>query len=179
MTDKNEVVKPWGGRFTEPTDVFVEAFTASVEFDQRMYKQDIAGSVAHATMLQKVGVLTKEECDSIIAGLQEIKQEIEAGKFEWSIALEDIHMNIEARLTAKIGEAGKKLHTGRSRNDQVATDMRLYLRDEIDEIEIQLKRLQNTLIDLAEREVDTVLPGFTPLQVAQPVSFGHHMLASF
>ena len=179
MTDKNEVVKPWGGRFTEPTDVFVEAFTASIEFDQRMYKQDIKGSIAHAAMLYKVGVLTKDECDAIAAGLHEIESEIESGKFEWSVALEDIHMNIEARLTQKIGEAGKKLHTGRSRNDQVATDMRLYLRDEIDEIAVQLKRLQTTLIDLAEREADTILPGFTHLQVAQPVSFGHHMLAWF
>jgi len=179
MTDNNEVVKPWGGRFTEPTDVFVEAFTASVEFDQRMYKQDIKGSIAHAAMLYKVGVLTKDECDAIASGLHEIEEEIDTGKFEWSVALEDIHMNIEARLTAKIGDAGKKLHTGRSRNDQVATDMRLYLRDEIDEINVQLRRLQTTLIDLAEREVDAVLPGFTHLQVAQPVSFGHHMLAWF
>lgn len=179
MTEKKEVVKPWGGRFTEPTDVFVEAFTASVEFDQRMYRQDIKGSIAHAAMLYKVGVLSKDECDAIASGLHEIEQEIEAGKFEWSVALEDIHMNIEARLTQKIGDAGKKLHTGRSRNDQVATDMRLYLRDEIDEIKVQLRRLQKALVDLAEREVDTVLPGFTHLQVAQPVSFGHHMLAWF
>lgn len=179
MTEKKEVVKPWGGRFTEPTDVFVEAFTASVEFDQRMYKQDIKGSIAHAAMLYKVGVLTKDECDAIAAGLHEIETEIETGVFEWSVALEDIHMNIEARLTQKIGDAGKKLHTGRSRNDQVATDMRLYLRDEIDEIDVQLRRLQTALIDLAEREVDTILPGYTHLQVAQPVSFGHHMLAWF
>jgi len=178
MNNKN-VVKPWGGRFTEATDVFVEAFTASVEFDRRMYTQDIKGSIAHATMLYKVGVLTKEECDAIVQGLHEIEQEIEAGDFEWSIGLEDVHMNIEARLTAKIGIAGKKLHTGRSRNDQVATDMRLYLRDEIDEIMTQLTRLQSVLIDVAERETDTILPGFTHLQVAQPVSFGHHMLAWF
>jgi len=178
MNDKS-VVKPWGGRFTEATDVFVEAFTASVEFDQRMYKQDIRGSVAHATMLNKVGVLTDDEKNAIVQGLQQIESEIEAGEFEWSIALEDIHMNIESRLTQKIGDAGKKLHTGRSRNDQVATDMRLYLRDEIDEIAVELKRLQIALLDLAEREVDTILPGFTHLQVAQPISFGHHMLAWF
>ncbi len=178
MNDKS-VVKPWGGRFTEATDVFVEAFTASVEFDRRMYKQDIRGSIAHATMLSKVGVLTDDEKNSIIQGLDQVQAEIEAGEFEWSIALEDIHMNIESRLTKKIGDAGKKLHTGRSRNDQVATDMRLYLRDEIDEIAIELKRLQNALIDLAEREVNTILPGFTHLQVAQPISFGHHMLAWF
>ena len=178
MTNKS-VIKPWGGRFTEATDVFVEAFTASVEFDQRMYKQDIQGSIAHATMLEKVGVLSAEEQSAIVNGLQEILAEIEAGEFEWSVALEDIHMNIESRLTQKIGAAGKKLHTGRSRNDQVATDMRLYLRDEIDEIASELNRLQHTLLDLAEREVDTILPGFTHLQVAQPVSFGHHMLAWF
>ena len=178
MNNKS-VVKPWGGRFTEATDVFVEAFTASVEFDRRMYKQDIRGSIAHATMLNKVGVLTESDKKSIVQGLNQIQAEIEAGEFEWSIALEDIHMNIESRLTQKIGDAGKKLHTGRSRNDQVATDMRLYLRDEIDEIAIELKRLQNALIDLAEQEVDTILPGFTHLQVAQPISFGHHMLAWF
>ena len=179
MSENKNISKPWGGRFTEPTDVFVEAFTASVQFDQRMYKQDIKGSIAHAAMLFKVGVLTKEECDAIAAGLHEIENEIEAGQFGWSVGLEDIHMNIEARLTQKIGDAGKKLHTGRSRNDQVATDMRLYLRDEIDEILIQLRRLQTALIDLAEREVDTILPGYTHLQVAQPISFGHHMLAWF
>ncbi|MDH5544839.1 MAG: argininosuccinate lyase [Gammaproteobacteria bacterium] len=179
MSDKTPVAKPWGGRFTEPTDVFVEAFTASVTFDQRMYAQDIAGSIAHATMLAKVGVLTGEERDAIVSGLKEIEQEIERGEFTWSVSLEDVHMNIEARLTTKIGNAGKKLHTGRSRNDQVATDMRLYLRDEIDEIVKQLSRLQSTLVDIAEREADTILPGFTHLQVAQPISFGHHMLAWF
>lgn len=179
MSDKKSVAKPWGGRFTEPTDVFVEAFTASVTFDQRMYAQDIAGSIAHATMLAKVGVLTNAERDAIIAGLKEIEQEIINGEFEWSVSLEDVHMNIESRLTKKIGDTGKKLHTGRSRNDQVATDMRLYLRDEIDAIYSELARLQTALVDMAEREVDTILPGFTHLQVAQPVSFGHHMLAWF
>jgi len=179
MSENKNISKPWGGRFTEPTDVFVEAFTASVEFDRRMYKQDIKGSIAHATMLFNIGVLTKDECDAIATGLHEIEKEIEAGEFEWSVALEDLHMNIEARLTQKIGDAGKKLHTGRSRNDQVATDMRLYLRDEIDEISNQLTRLQTALINLAEREVDTILPGYTHLQVAQPISFGHHMLAWF
>ncbi|MDH5300630.1 MAG: argininosuccinate lyase [Gammaproteobacteria bacterium] len=171
--------KPWGGRFSEPTNVFVEAFTASVTFDQRMYAQDIAGSIAHATMLAKVGVLTNDERDAIIAGLTEIKAEIERGEFTWSVSLEDVHMNIEARLTDKIGIAGKKLHTGRSRNDQVATDMRLYLRDEIDEIQGQMRRLQTALLDLAEKEADTIMPGFTHLQVAQPVTFGHHMMAWF
>ncbi|MEH6357971.1 MAG: argininosuccinate lyase [Pseudomonadales bacterium] len=169
----------WGGRFTEATDAFVEAFTASVQFDQRLYHHDIAGSIAHATMLEKVDVLTTEERDSIISGLEQVRDEIEAGEFNWSISLEDVHMNVEARLTAIIGDTGKKLHTGRSRNDQVATDMRLYLRDEIDLIAAELKRLQSGLIDLAEREADTIMPGFTHLQTAQPVTFGHHLMAWF
>jgi len=169
----------WGGRFTEATDAFVEAFTASVQFDQRLYHHDIEGSIAHATMLEKVGVLTSEERDSIISGLKQVRDEIEAGDFNWSISLEDVHMNVEARLTALIGDTGKKLHTGRSRNDQVATDMRLYLRDEIDVIAAELKRLQSGLIDLAEREADTIMPGFTHLQTAQPVTFGHHLMAWF
>ncbi len=171
--------KLWAGRFTEPTDAFVEAFTASVEFDQRMYKQDIAGSMAHARMLAHVGVLSDVDRDAIIDGLQSIEKEIEAGEFNWSVALEDVHMNIEARLTDKIGIAGKKLHTGRSRNDQVATDMRLYLRDAIDQITNELQRLQNALLDVASKEVETVMPGFTHLQVAQPVTFGHHLMAWF
>ncbi len=171
--------KLWAGRFTEPTDAFVEAFTASVEFDQKMYKQDIAGSIAHARMLTRIGVLSDSERDAIIGGLKTIEKEIESGEFNWSVALEDVHMNIEARLTDKIGIAGKKLHTGRSRNDQVATDMRLYLRDAIDQIAIEIQRLQNALLDLATKEVATVMPGFTHLQVAQPVTFGHHMMAWF
>jgi argininosuccinate lyase len=117
--------KPWGGRFSEGTDAFVEAFTASVGFDQRLYRQDIAGSMAHARMLARIGVLSDVECEQIITGLEEIRADIEAGRFEWSVALEDVHMNIEARLVARIGEAGKKLHTGSARNDQVATDIRL------------------------------------------------------
>lgn len=167
----------WGGRFSEATDAFVQRFTASVEFDQRMYAQDIQGSVAHATMLAKVGVLTDSERDDIIQGLGEIKADIEAGNFEWSIALEDVHMNIEAALTAKIGITGKKLHTGRSRNDQVATDIRLYLRSEIDHMCTEVTRLQQGLIELAQKEADTIMPGFTHLQTAQPVTFGHHLLA--
>ncbi|MDM8548395.1 argininosuccinate lyase [Candidatus Venteria ishoeyi] len=169
--------KPWTGRFTAPTNQFVEAFTASVDFDQRLYHYDIMGSIAHARMLAKVGVLTEAEQEQIIAGLGSIEQEIEAGTFDWSVALEDVHMNIEARLTAKIGNVGKKLHTGRSRNDQVATDIRLYLRDEIDLIRAELKRLIEGLVDLAGRETDTIMPGFTHLQSAQPISFAHHMLA--
>ena len=175
-TDKT-IEKPWTGRFNEPTDAFVEAFGASVGFDQRMYKQDIAGSIAHAKMLAHVGVLTTKERDDIVRGLSKIEAEIQAGDFPWSIALEDVHMNIEARLTDAIGITGKKLHTGRSRNDQVATDVRLYLRDEIDTIDAELKRLQRALVELAEREAATILPGFTHLQTAQPITFGHHMLA--
>lgn len=169
----------WGGRFNEPTDAFVARFTASVEFDQRMYRQDIEGSVAHAKMLTKVGVLTEAECDDILNGLAEIQQDIEAGNFEWSIELEDVHMNIEAALTKKIGVTGKKLHTGRSRNDQVATDIRLYVRDEIDLVLAEINRLQQGIIGLARQEAATVMPGFTHLQTAQPVTFGHHLMAWF
>ena len=175
----NGVEKPWGGRFTEPTDAFVEAFTASVTFDKRLYAHDIAGSTAHAQMLAKVGVLTQAECAAIAAGLQTIKDEIERGEFAWTIAREDVHMNIEARLIESIGDVGKKLHTGRSRNDQVATDIRLYLRDEIAAILAELKRLQTALVGMAEREADTIMPGFTHLQTAQPVTLGHHLLAWF
>ena len=171
--------KPWAGRFSEPTDAFVEAFTASVDFDRRLYRQDIEGSVAHATMLARQGVLTGAERDLIVAGLERIRDRIDRGEFEWSVALEDVHMNIEAALTADIGDAGKKLHTGRSRNDQVATDVRLWLRGAIDEVTGGIERLQHALVDLAEREADTILPGFTHLQTAQPVTFGHHMLAWF
>ncbi|HRF61722.1 MAG TPA: argininosuccinate lyase [Candidatus Competibacter sp.] len=171
--------KTWGGRFTENTDAFVAAFTASVEFDQRMYRQDIEGSIAHARMLARVGVLTLEDCAVVVRGLEAIRAEIERGEFEWSVALEDVHMNIEARLTERIGDAGKRLHTGRSRNDQVATDIRLYLRDAIDAILSELKRLQGGLVELAAREAETIMPGFTHLQVAQPVTFGHHLLAWF
>jgi len=176
MTDNNPI-KPWGGRFSEATDQFVERFTASVSFDQRLSHHDINGSLAHAAMLAKVGVLSPGELQQIKDGLEEIRSEIEAGEFNWSVSLEDVHMNIEARLTEKIGITGKKLHTGRSRNDQVATDIRLYLRDEIAVICGELQRLQEGLIDLARREANTIMPGFTHLQTAQPVTFGHHMLA--
>jgi len=176
---QEQTSKPWAGRFNEPTDAFVEAFTASVDFDRRLYRYDIEGSIAHASMLEKVGVLTKEECQDIIDGLAQVENEIETGKLEWSVSLEDIHMNVESRLTDLIGATGKKLHTGRSRNDQIATDIRLYLREEIDFIIEEIQRLQMGLLDLAEREAETILPGFTHLQVAQPVTFGHHMLAWF
>jgi len=177
MTEENTSTKLWGGRFTESTDAFVEAFTASIDFDQRLYRYDIAGSIAHASMLSHVGIITADECNTIIAGLEDILAEIERGDFAWSVELEDIHMNIESRLIERIGETGKKLHTGRSRNDQVATDLRLYLRDEIDKLCMALTRLQTVLVDIAEQEAGTIMPGFTHLQVAMPVSFGHHMLA--
>jgi argininosuccinate lyase len=171
--------KLWGGRFSEATHAQVEAFTASVAFDRRLYHHDIMGSIAHATMLAHVGVLTLAERDAIVKGLKLIESEIEGGHFVWSVALEDVHMNIEARLIERLGDVGKKLHTGRSRNDQVATDLRLYLRDAIDDLDMALRALQEAIVDLAEREAATLLPGFTHLQTAQPVSFGHHMLAWF
>ena len=179
MSNDTPNKKLWGGRFSEATDAFVEAFTASVDFDKRLYAQDITGSKAHARMLARAQIITDAECQSIIQGLKEIQIEIESGEFVWSTALEDVHMNIEARLTEKIGDAGKKLHTGRSRNDQVATDIRLYLRDAIDIGLTELQRLQQALIAIAEQHTSTVMPGFTHLQVAQPVSFAHHMLAWF
>ena len=171
--------KLWGGRFTEPTDAFVEAFTASVEFDQRMYRQDIQGSRAHAQMLTRVGVLSQADCDVILKGLDQVEKEIENGEFEWSVSREDLHMNIEARLTEIVGDAGKRLHTGRSRNDQVATDIRLYLKEQIGFIVAEIRRLQAGMLELAEKNADTIMPGFTHLQVAQPVTFGHHLLAWF
>lgn len=169
----------WGGRFNEPVDAFVARFTASVDFDKRLYKHDIMGSIAHAKMLTQVGVLTQIECRAIIEGLQQIQQEIEAGHFEWRVDLEDVHMNIEAKLTERIGVTGKKLHTGRSRNDQVATDIRLWLRDGIDRISAEVTRLQQGILELASKEAETIMPGFTHLQTAQPVTFGHHLMAWF
>lgn len=166
-------------RFAQATNAFVEVFTASVDFDQRMAHQDIQGSIAHAAMLCKIGVLTEKERDDIISGLTQISEEISRGEFVWSIKQEDVHMNIETRLTDLIGIAGKKLHTGRSRNDQVATDIRLYLRSEIKNITDQLTRLQTAILDLAEQHANTIMPGFTHLQVAQPITFGHHLMAWF
>ena len=179
MSERDDTNTSWGGRFTEPTDAFVEAFTASVGFDRRLCRQDLAGSRAHARMLAKVGVLTEGERDTILEGLDAIEADIAAGRFDWSVALEDVHMNIEHALTNRIGEAGKKLHTGRSRNDQVATDLRLYVRDAIDGLSAELRRLCDGLLDQAARTADAVMPGFTHLQTAQPVTFGHHMLAWF
>ena len=175
MSDK----KLWAGRFAAPTDAFVEAFTASVEFDQRLAPYDIQGSIAHATMLARQGILSEAERDAIVAGLERILARIEAGEFTWSVALEDVHMNVESALTEDIGIAGKKLHTGRSRNDQVATDVRLWLRAELLGIRESIRRLQHALLDLAEGEADTIMPGFTHLQTAQPITFGHHMMAWF
>jgi len=167
----------WGGRFSEGPDARVAAFTESVSFDARLAAHDIRGSIAHARMLSAVGVLEKTEFEQIAAGLTAIGTRIDAGDFPWDPALEDVHMNIEARLTEDIGALGKKLHTGRSRNDQVATDIRLWLRDAIDVLAMEVDRLRAALIEVAEREADTIMPGFTHMQVAQPVTFGHHMLA--
>ena len=169
----------WGGRFSEQTDAFVEQFTASVNFDQRMYRQDIEGSRAHARMLHRISVLDDADLDAILGGLDKVEEEISAGDFSWSVSREDVHMNIEARLTELIGDAGKRLHTGRSRNDQVATDIRLYLRAQIDVILTEIRRFQHGILEIAEQEAATIMPGFTHLQVAQPVTFGHHLMAWF
>ena len=174
-----QTAQMWGGRFSEATDAFVAEFTASVNFDKRMANQDIIGSIAHATMLGECGIITKDESRQIVDGLTQIKGEIERGEFVWSVALEDVHMNIESRLTALIGDVGKKLHTGRSRNDQVATDIRLWLRDETDKILALIVKLQSGLLDLASRHTTTIMPGFTHLQTAQPISFAHHVMAWF
>ena len=169
----------WGGRFAESTDAFVAAFTASVGFDRRLYRHDIAGSRAHARMLAERGVLTADDLEAILGGLDAIEADIEAGRFEWSVEREDVHMNVEAALTARIGDAGKRLHTGRSRNDQVATDIRLWLRDACDTAAAEARRLLEGLLPLAERHAATIMPGFTHLQTAQPVTFGHHVMAWF
>jgi len=169
--------KLWGGRFSQPTDKFVEEFTASISFDKRLYHQDIRGSIAHARMLGKQGIIPLQDVEKIIHGLQEILTQIEAGHFNFSVGLEDIHMNIEARLSERIGEAGKRLHTGRSRNDQVALDIRLYLRDELVEISAYLELLIDSLLFQAEENLGVIMPGYTHLQTAQPILFSHHMLA--
>jgi len=171
--------KPWGGRFTAPTDAFVEEFTASVGFDQRLALHDIRGSIAHACMLSECGVIDDAEFTTIAEGLEAVRADIEAGEFEWSVKLEDVHMNIERALVERVGDVGKKLHTARSRNDQVATDIRLYLRERIDGLLAALRTLLEGLVALAEREADTLMPGYTHLQAAQPIAFGHHMLAWF
>ena len=177
MNDKTQ--KSWDGRFREATDAFVETFTASVEFDQVLALYDIEGSIAHATMLNKIGVLKDDELGQIKSGLESIADDIRSNSFPWAVALEDVHMNIEHALIERIGTVGKKLHTGRSRNDQVATDIRLYLRDMIDLICARIRKLQGAILDLAESETETIMPGLTHLQVAQPVSFAHHLMAWF
>lgn len=169
--------KKWSGRFNEPVSELVKQYTASIDFDKCLAKYDIQGSLAHAQMLQQVGILSSEDLSAIQAGMNEILQEIAENKINWSVDLEDVHMNVEHLLTQKIGDAGKRLHTGRSRNDQVATDIRLWLRDAIDFIVDLIKDLQTALLNLADEHADVVMPGFTHMQVAQPISFGHHMLA--
>ena len=179
MADNEGPKTLWAGRFREATDSFVARFTASVDFDQRLAHHDIQGSIAHASMLHKVGILSHDELTQILQGLENIQKSIDIGTFQWSADQEDVHMNIEAALTEQIGSAGKKLHTGRSRNDQIATDIRLYLRDEIDLISDGISLLQKELLAVAKREAATIMPGFTHLQVAQPVTFGHHLMAWF
>ena len=176
---KKKNAKPWGGRFSEATNALVEEYTASIQYDWRLFPYDIAGSVAHAAMLGKTGIITQKEARRIITGLKSVLQEIADGKLEFSVELEDIHMNIESRLIRKIGPVGGKLHTARSRNDQVALDLRMYLRDEILDILRRLRDLQRTIIGLAEQNQDVVMPGYTHMQRAQPVLFGHHLLAYF
>ena len=176
MQDKS---KGWSGRFNEPVAELVKRYTASVEFDQRLAEFDIQGSLAHARMLGAQGIIAAGDVAAIEKGLGEILEEIRAGRFEWLLDLEDVHLNIEKRLTDKVGDAGKRLHTGRSRNDQVATDVRLWLRSVVDDVLAGISKLQLALVDLAEAHADTVMPGFTHLQVAQPVTFGHHLLAYY
>ena len=179
MQDLENGSKTWSGRFSEPVAELVQKFTASVGFDKRLARYDVEGSLAHAQMLHSVGILNQEDLEAIRSGMKVILEEIDSGKFEWSVELEDVHLNIEKRLTTLVGDAGKRLHTARSRNDQVATDIRLFLRHEIDGILDSIRILQNALLDLAWENADTVMPGFTHLQVAQPVSFGHHLMAYF
>lgn len=173
----NDAAKPWGGRFDEPTDAFVERLNASVAFDQRLYAEDIAGSRAHARMLADQGIISNEDAEAIDAGLETILSEIEAQRFEWAVALEDVHMNIERRLTEAIGDAGARLHTARSRNDQVATDLRLWQMKALDSLQGALDGLIDALLTVAERDGQAILPGYTHLQRAQPVLLAHHLLA--
>ena len=180
MTSSNSLDRKsqaWSALFSEPMSELVQRYTASVFFDKRLWRADIQGSLAHAEMLQAQGIISAQDLADIQRGLTQITQDIESGQFEWKLALEDVHLNIEARLTQLVGDAGKRLHTGRSRNDQVATDVRLWMRDEIDAIRELLKNLQRALVDVAAQHTHTVMPGFTHLQVAQPISFAHHLLA--
>ena len=177
MSETSPTPKAWSGRFSEAVDDLVKRYTASVSFDQRLGLVDIAGSLAHARMLARQRIISAADLADIERGLKQVQAEIQGGTFSWSLDDEDVHLNIEKRLTALIGDAGKRLHTGRSRNDQVATDIRLYLRAEIDRIITLVRVLQSSLIDVAETHAATILPGFTHLQVAQPVTFGHHLMA--
>ncbi|HSI52357.1 MAG: argininosuccinate lyase [Ramlibacter sp.] len=177
MNQLDKKSQAWSALFSQPMSELVKRYTASVTFDKRLWKADIEGSLAHADMLAAQGIITLDDFCAIQEGLAQVTREIESGEFEWKLDLEDVHLNIEARLTQLAGDAGKRLHTGRSRNDQVATDVRLWLRDEIDLIQALLIVLQRAMLDLAEENVEVILPGFTHLQVAQPVSFGHHMMA--
>ncbi len=169
----------WSGRFNEPVAALVKRYTASVDFDKRLAEFDIQGSIAHAQMLATQNIISRADLRAIEKGLKEILAEIKTGKFEWLLDLEDVHLNIEKRLTDKVGDAGKRLHTGRSRNDQVATDVRLWLRASVDAVLTAIYNLQKSILDLAESHIDTIMPGFTHLQVAQPVTFGHHLMAYF
>ena len=173
------MAKLWGGRFSKNTNELVDAFNASIDFDKRLYHEDIRGSMAHARMLAKCGIIPAEDGEKIIAGLKEILADIEAGNFEFSVDLEDIHMNVEARLTERIGSAGARLHTARSRNDQVALDMHMYMKREVTEIAELLLRFEEALLDVAKQHEKTLMPGYTHLQRAQPITFAHHLLAYF
>lgn len=175
----NAKSEAWSGRFNEPVAALVQRYTASVDFDQRLAEYDIQGSLAHAKMLAAQSIISQADYQAIEKGLAAVKDDIQTGKFEWMLELEDVHLNIEKSLTDKIGDAGKRLHTGRSRNDQVATDIRLWLRDHCDRAIALIAQMQNNILDLAEQHADTIMPGFTHLQVAQPVTFGHHLLAYF
>ena len=178
MTDQfSKKAEAWSARFSEPVSDLVKRYTASVFFDKRMAKADIQGSLAHADMLAAQGIIPAADLAAIQKGLAQVSAEIDGGQFEWQLDLEDVHLNIEKRLTELVGDAGKRLHTGRSRNDQVATDIRLYVRSAIDDITGLLQQLRGALVDLAEKNADVILPGFTHMQVAQPITFGHHMLA--
>jgi argininosuccinate lyase len=177
MNQLDQKSQAWSALFSEPMSELVKRYTASVSFDQRLWRADIEGSLAHAAMLARQAIISAADLTAIERGMAQITAEIEAGQFEWKLDLEDVHLNIEARLTQLAGDSGKRLHTGRSRNDQVATDIRLWLRGEIDLVAALLVELQKALLELAAENADTVMPGFTHLQVAQPVSFGHHMLA--
>ena len=179
MAKKDIKKANWSGRFNEPVTELVKRFTASIGFDQKLGLYDIEGSMAHAEMLAAQKIITQKDLKAIQSGLQSIQKEILAGTFKWSLDLEDVHLNIEKRLTDKIGEAGKKLHTGRSRNDQVATDLRLWLRETIDQTIQKIKTLQLSVVQLADKHQKTIMPGFTHLQVAQPVTFGHHLMAYY